>query len=865
MKLPPQLLEKLLCYFIKDELLEEVLGDLHEKFLSESEKKGYKKAKLNYWYQVINYLRPFALKHFKINSKKGTMIKHNLLVGFRVLLKNKTFSAINIGGLAIGMTVAILIGLWINDELSFDRHHDNHDRIVQVLRKDIEEGEVEINSSMVSKLGTYLEETYPTLFKRVGTTFYRNQEQILTVGKQSFSKMCYFFSPDAPEMLTLDMVAGTREGLENPDGILLSQSLAKALFFEKNPVGEIVQINTSTNLIVRGVYRDIPLNSTFRDMEFMVSMDLVYNEKNPATWDNYNTKIYAQLNEGIDVAEASDLIKNALNTNISEEEGYMDLLLHPMKDWHLNSNFVDGVQKTSSSMQFIRLYGAIGLFVLLLACINFMNLNTSRYQNRAKEIGIRKTMGSVRMQLMSQFFLESVLYAFVAFIISVFLATLSIPWFNAISDKAVGIPWLSGSFWLVGLGIMLFTGIVAGSYPAIFLSSFGPIRALKGTMKQGRGSVRFRQVLVVFQFVISIVLIIGTITIYNQIQHAKSRPVGYNQEGLITIRGRSGDYFRKYDVLREELKRTGYVKEIGAANYPLTTTLGNNDGFRLQGEDNEYQISFNTIYVTPEYGATTEWKLLEGREFSRERGDESGSIILSKSAIEEMDLEDPIGKVIQARRDFNGKRDFEIIGVVEDMIKGSPYAPPRPLMLFSVDVSPFLFIRIKSESNYIKAIPAIQEAFQKVLPGHPFHYEFVDNTYSKKFVEEERVSSLATLFSVLAILISCLGVFGLSAFVVEQRTKEIGIRKVLGASVSNLWQLLSKDFTLLVIFACVIAVPIAMYFLNQWLNSFEYRIQLSWWIFTLSGLIAFIVAVGTVSIHSMRAALANPADSLRTE
>ncbi|MEM8938434.1 MAG: ABC transporter permease [Bacteroidota bacterium] len=866
-QMPPKSAERLLLFFLKEDLVEEVLGDLDEKFFDLLQKKSLKKAKLNYWYQVINYLRPFAFKYFRLNSILGTMIKHNFLISYRMLLKNKMFSTINIGGLAIGMTVAILIALWIRDERSFNKNHEHYDRIVQVLRKDRFDGQTYVNSSMVSKLGIYLEETYPTVFENVATTFYRNQQQFLKVGDRSLERLGYFFSRDAAHLLSLEMVAGRRFNDMQPDAILLSRSLAQTLFVGENPVGKNVRFNNSRDLIVSGVYEDLPKNSTFSEMEFIVPIELVYNEDNPATWYNQNTKVYALLNEGVRIMEANNIIKDALSDNIPNEQRITDLLLLPMKDWHLNSTFDDGVRVTSNRVQFIRIYAAIGVFVLILAFINFINLNTARYNNRVKEIGIRKSIGSFRSQLILQFLSESALYSFTSFLISLTISAGCLDWFNELSGKDISMPWTHPIFWAVALIFILFSTIVAGAYPAIFLSSFNPIVALKGSIKQGVLSARFRQGLVVFQFTISIALIIGTITVYNQLQHAKSRPVGYDQSNLITLRGKSEAFFENYDVLRDELKKSGAVVEVASANYPLTNDLGNNDGFALQKTNEVYPITFNTILVTPEYGKATGWEIIAGKDFSRDRV-ETQNIIISESAAEMMGLKNPLGEVLVPSYNYLGrKRAFTIIGVVKDMIKNSPFARrPKPLMVFAnQEALGFVFIRLNPSMDYLRSLPIIEETFNKVLPGYPFNYEFMDDAYQLKFKAEERIGSLATIFSVFAIFISCLGLFGLSAFVVEQRTKEIGIRKVLGASVSNLWNLLSKDFSVLVLIACVIAMPLAAYFLNSWLNTYEYRVAISWWTYIVAGLACLLITLATVSIHSLKSSLSNPVEALRSE
>ena len=484
-----------------------------------------------------------------------------------------------------------------------------------------------------------------------------------------------------------------------------------------------------------------------------------------------------------------------------------------------------------------------------------------------KEIGIRKSIGTHRIQLVQQFLSESFLYALASLILSLIMVLFTLDWFNEVAGKDMTMPWGSVTFWVLVAVFLLLTTCFSGAYPALFLSSFDPITALKGEVKQGAVSTRFRQILVVFQFTISIALIISTFTVYNQLSYAKARPVGYNQSDLITMRGRSDEWDEKYNVLRDELKKTGYVVEMASANYPLTNDLGNNDGFRDPVTNEEYPITFNTILVNPEYGKATGWQLVAGRNFSREGEDERNNIIISESAAVQMGLDDPIGKMVKAPRNFFGRgEDFQVIGVVKDMIKHSPFEGITPLMVFSTEFPlSFVFIRLKENTDYIASLTAVQETFDEVIPGYPLNYDFMDDAYKVKFQSEERIGSLAILFSVLAILISCLGLLGLSAYVVEQRTKEIGIRKVLGASVASIWNLLSKDFSFLVLLACLISMPLANYFLNGWLESYEYRTSISWWVYAIAGLLCMAITLATVSIHSLRSALGNPVVSLRAE
>ena len=864
---PPKWAQKLLLFFLKEELVEEVLGDLDEKFYSQLDKYTLQKARRNYWYQVLNYMRPFAIKFFNSPSMIYDMVKHNFLISSRILWKDKVSSVINIGGLAIGFTVVLLIGLWIRDEFTFNQYHENHGKIVQVLRKNVRQGEIHVNSSLPGQLGLYLQNNFPDIFEEVIMTFFRREEELLLIDEQSYETTGYFFHGNAPQMLSFRILEGSNS-FENRNGILLSKSMAQKCFGDQNPIGQTVRFNARNELTVSGVFQDLPQNSTFSDAHFIVSMGLVYSDQNPYVWDNYNINIYAQLQPEIQNDQAGRAIQKVLAQNLEENNRTIDLLLLPMKDWHLNSHFENGVQVKSDQMRMISNIALIGLFVLLLACINFINLNTARFQNRAREVGVKKTLGSLRSQLVAQFLLESFLYAFLAFILSIILVNISLPWFNDVSAKTIRFPWINGWFWLISLGATFMTAILAGSHPAIFLSSFNPIGALKGNLSRGKSGARFRQGLVIFQFTISIILTIGTIAIYQQIQYAKDRPKGYEQDRLLTLKGLSEEYYQKYDLLRAELKRTGVVEEIAEANYPLTTTLGNNDGFRTPEMDTEFNISFNTIFVTPEYGAATQWELVQGRDFSRELGDEFNSIIISESAAKGMELSNPIGQQILSSGFYNysGQQSFKVIGVVKDMIKGSPYDDPRPLIVFpTTQALRYLFIRIKEGIAFNKAIPKIKEAYNNVLPKNPFNYQFVDNQYLNKFRAEEKMASLASMFTIIALLISALGLFGLSAFIAEKRTKEIGIRKVLGASVFNLWQLLSKDFGLLVLLAFLIALPISIYFLQTWLNDYEYQVPMYWWIYALGGICCLMVTLITVSYHSIKAARSNPIQSLQTE
>jgi len=529
------------------------------------------------------------------------------------------------------------------------------------------------------------------------------------------------------------------------------------------------------------------------------------------------------------IAAASVAIEDVLKQFLPSDRFERKLSLQPMKDWHLNSFFENGVQVISSRVQFIRLYALIGGFILLIGCINFMNLNTAQFQKRGKEVGVRKAIGSQRGDVAGQFLMESFLYSLAALVISVFLVYALLPIFNDFSGKEIQFIWRNPWFWLASLGFTTFVAFLAGSYPALFLSSFNPIQALKGKLRQGKTSVRMLQGLVVFQFTISIVLMISTITIHNQIQYAKNRSVGYEREGLITMSGRGASFSRNAELLRSELIKSGVVQEVGMSDYPLTNTFGETDGFKIEGRDQEIPSLFNTVHISAEYGQAVGLEFVYGRDFNRDFGDETNSVIVSEFAAKQMGILIPIGQTILPSWSIDGKNRFEIVGVVKDLVKDSPFDEIKPLILFQTENYVrygHFFIRIAPGVSFGDAIPIIENIVRKVNPDVPFEYNFADDQYLTKFRAEEQVGNLATLFSVLAIVISCLGLFGLSAFMAAQRIKEIGIRKVLGASITSLWPLLSKDFGVLVAIASLMSIPLGGYVMNTWINASEYAISL---------------------------------------
>lgn len=862
---PPRSAEKLLLWFLRDDLAEEVLGDLDEKFYQTLDQQSLSSAKRNYWYQVIHYLRPFAISFFKSQLINTAMVRHNFAISFRHLLKSKVYSLINIGGLALGMAVAMLIGLWVNDELSFNRYHNNYDHIVQVLRHE----EAATNTSMTTGMGTLIARNFSDHFEKVVMVRGRIEQRTLAYNDLKFTQKGYFMQKDGPELLGLKMKYGSHAGLTGINSIILSESVAIKLFGNTDPMNKLVRMNAEWDLKVTGVYEDIPENSEFSEASYFSTLDrYLKNRDGMDVWNNYNMYIFGQLNPQSDINQVSELIETAFLERLADfEDGNTAFFLNPMSEWHLNSEFENGERVTSKAQLFVWFYTVIGAFVLILACINFMNLSTARSEKRAKEVGIRKTLGSVRAQLITQFYIESLLYCLLAFGLSLVLFNAALPWFNNASGKSMTQPWDTPGFWLLSVGFMLLTAFLAGSYPAAYLSSFQPVKALKGTFTGGKRASLPRKVLVVFQFSISIALIIGTITVNNQIQFAKNRPVGYSPEGMIGLRPASPDFNSKLPVITEELKRTGMVASVGAADYAVTSTLGWTGGFQWEGTENTTNISFNTISVSYDYGKTVGLEFISGRDFSTEFASDKQGVLINRSALETMGLENPVGKKLTYAPGRNDPVHYTILGVVEDMIKGSPFESTSQSFMF-LEQRPmrWLYIRVAPEVSLSRAIPVIENKFNQVYPAAPFDFQFTEAEYASKFEAEERIANLAGFFSLLAIIISCLGLFGLASYVAEQRTKEIGIRKVLGATVSQLWHLLSRDFTMLIFIACLIAIPLAYTILSGWLASYEdVRTPLYWWIFAYAGGGALAITLLTVSFQAIKTSIANPVNALRSE
>jgi len=803
------------------------------------------------------------------------MLKNFFTTAWRNLLKNRAYSLINIGGLAAGMTVTMLIALWIYDEVTFNKNHRHYESVAQVRRYFTDPNTHETNgvSNMHYPTAAILKNNYSRYFKHVVMAWWLNDYAVSAADKKMVRKG-EFMEPGGLDMLSLQMLTGSYSSLNDMHAVVISESTAKAFFGKDDPINKNLKIDNRIDVTVKGVYKDIAANSNYADVQFFAPWSLWvasndWIKQTVDSWDNSSFPIFVQLQPDISMADANAAMKDFYFNNLPKEvaagmrQYKMQAFLYPMKDWHLYADFKNGLPD-GGRITFVWLFGIVGFFVLLLACINFMNLSTARAEKRAKEVGIRKTLGSSKKQLVQQFFSESFLVVALAFLLSMILLVLSLPWFNTLADKKITIPFYNPLFWVINLAFILITALLAGAYPSFYLSAFKPVKVLKGTIRLGRFASLPRKVLVVVQFTVSVILIIGTIVVYQQIQFAQDRPIGYNRNGLIAISKNDPGYNGKIDVLRSELINTGVVENMELSSSPMTEISNNSSDFDWIGKQSrEYSFAVNNVSYG--FGKMVGWQFVAGRNFSSDFITDSTKIIINETAAKDMGFKDPIGQTVKFG---GGTQSRQIIGVIKDMIVASPYEPVKRAIYFldaRYQAASQMEIKINPAISAGEALPKIEAVFRNIVPSAMFDYKFIDEEYAKKFSQEQRIGKLSTFFAALAIFISCLGIFGLAGFVAEQRTKEIGIRKVIGASVFNIWNLLSKEFVGLVLIALFIATPVAYWLMKNWVQNFTYHTNISWWIFLAAGCGALTITLLTVSFQSIKAAFANPVKSLRAQ
>lgn len=785
------------------------------------------------------------------------MLKNYLKVAFRNLWRKKGYSFLNIAGLAIGMASAILIFLWISNEVSYDRFHKNKDNLYSVWNRGVFDGKLQCWPSSPKPLGPVMQIEYP----EVESVARINERWFVTVaGENKMSSHAIITEPSFLKMFSFPLVHGNANtALDGTYSIIVTEKMAKKMFGTENAMNRIIRID-SNNYTVTGVLKNLPPNTLF-DFEFILPWSFMKRTgDDDQNWGNNSVRTFVQLKPNTNFAAFSERLKDITIRHSKGDEDH-EVFLHPLTQMHLYSKFENG-KVVGGRIATVRLFGIIAIFILLIACINFMNLTTARSEKRAKEVGVRKVAGANKSSLIGQFLGESLLISFIAGIIALVLVELALPSFTPLVNKALTVPYGSIYFWMAALGFVVITGLIAGSYPAFFLSSFNPVSVLKGTFRRAFASVNPRKILVVVQFSFAIILIISTFVILQQIQYAEERETGFDR-GRLVYHWITGELYEKYPLFKNELIASGVATNVSKSNAPLTSNLSDTWEVEWKGKPPNQKLDFDVFTQDEGLVKTAGLELIEGRDIDLKNfPTDSTAMIINESAARVMGFKNAVGQTVKE----NG-RDFHIVGVFKDFIIGSPFERTRPMLIEGSINNWFnvITIRLADGRSTAESLKTIERLFTKYNPAYPFEYHFADDDHALKFGETQRIGKLTGLFAALTIFISCLGLFGLATYMAETRIKEIGVRKVLGASVTRITGLLSKDFLKLVGIAIVIAIPVAWYAMYNWLQGYEYRVQLQWWVFAMAGILSIVISFITVSYQSIRAALANPVNSLRSE
>ncbi|MEA5427175.1 ABC transporter permease [Arcicella lustrica] len=786
------------------------------------------------------------------------MIQNYLKIAFRNLLRNKVFSVINILGLALGMTCSLMIMLWVQDERSVDAFHTNKNQLYRIYMKEFFSGKTQGVIWTPGPLAEELKRVIPEI--QMSTAFSWPSSQTFMVGDKVNKQETNVAGADFFKMFSFKLLQGNPESaLKNLNSLAISRKMAEIFFGSPEvAIGKTIRFDNRNDLIVTAVFENLPQNSTLK-FDCLRSWDAyVIDNEWAKDWGSTDPLTFFMIRPDANPELVANKIKHVLD-KYRKGLDKTELAMQPFHEYYLNSNFKNA-EMEGGRIEYVRLFSIVAVFILLIACINFMNLATARSAKRAKEVGVRKVVGAVRSALIKQFVGEAMLLTIFAIIISVLLVTLLLPSFNSLTGKGIVLPINEMYFWGLLIGLTFVTGIIAGSYPAFFLSSLNPIKVLKGTLKVDSASTWLRQGLVVFQFSLSIILVIGMIVIYRQIDYIQHKNLGFNRENLLYFPV-EGNLNKKYNILKEEISHLSSIKQI---SHMTANPAGIGDGTEAiswPGSNPNDKIRFTPVGVGYDFAKTMKLELVAGREYSKDFASDSLGFIINETAQKAMGFKNPVGQSVTW-----GRAKGRIIGVVKDFHFQSLHTPIRPMITYLSDryKQGNIIVRVEAGKT-TEAIAQLEVLCKKINPEYPFTYYFTDEEYAKQYRSEQVVSTLSSLFAFLAIFISSLGLFGLAAFMAEQRTKEIGIRKVLGASVINLVNLLSKDFLKLVLLAFVISAPLAWYVANNWLQDFAYRTEISWWIFAVAGMLALLVAMLTVSIQAIKAALMNPVKSLKTE
>ncbi len=862
---PPKWPLQFLRLFLKDTYLEEIEGDLEELFEEDLYQHAAKQARRKYAWQVLTLLRPNLIKHMRY-IPEFTLLSHHFKITQRQLKKEKLYSFLNIFGLSIGIATTLLIGLWIWDALTFNRDNEHIDRVAKVVQIRQKGNRKRVWRSTMAPLAKELAHSYGSHFEYVVLASFPHTSYF-SYGEKELKRKGLFIEADGPKLLDIHLLEGDVSDLNEPNVVFLSQSTAKELFGDQHPINQTISINNKASVKVTGVYEDFPSNSSFNEILYLASFQTsvsinLYSNHMLNVWWATSFQLLVQIKSGEEMEQVSKHIKSIILDNTPHNpfnaSDKPEAYLFPMNRWHLYSKFVNG-KSVGGRIQYIWLLSIIGLFILMLACFNYINLSTARSEERLREIGIRKAIGASKKQLIGQFFTEAFLFTVISFGLSLILAVGFLPWFNEVANKQLTIPWNNLFFWGMGLGLIGMISIGSGLYPAFYLSAFHPIHALKKKVSINPFSMYAREFLVVIQFATSVILIIGTIVVYQQIHYAQERPLGYKQNRLLTIDVSLENIGPHFPILRNELLTQRAVEEIALSSSPITSFTENSLDITWEGKDPNVNLGIANTSVSHEYGKAIGWNIIAGRDFDPQFSTDSSAFIISKAMVEMIDFTDPVGKILRW-----DERMYHIIGVVENMVVESPYYRARPsIYRLDVTVGNVLNVKLSPHVNASEAIALLEQTLKKIIPHSQYEIAFADEEFEKKFQEEQRVARLSSVFSILAILLSCMGMFGLASFLAARKTKEIGIRKVLGASVTHIIYLLVQNFFTLVMIAIIIAIPIGWYLSSEWLSNFAYRTELHSWIYILTGLITLAISLLSVGFQSVTAALANPITSLR--
>lgn len=787
------------------------------------------------------------------------MIRNYLIVAWRNLLRKKGFSFLNITGLAIGMAAAVLILLWIQDELNYDRIYKNEDRIYVAYNRFKQNGDINSWNSTPQPMAPAIAADYPEVE-------YTSRVQYVPPVLFSYEEKNLSFGGRVVDSTFLNITGfplakgNEKELFKEVMSVVITEKVAGRLFGTENPIGKVVKVDNEDNFTVTGVLKDLPDNTSF-DFDFLIPWSYMRLKgwEQTDSWGNNQLTTLVMLKPNAKLSSIQPKIKT-LRQKYDKGDPNIETFLYPLSRIYLHGKF-EGNKEAGGRIEIVQLFAIIAGFILLIACINFMNLSTARSEKRAREVGIRKVVGAPRASLLIQFLGESILITFLSGVIALLIVQMVLPAFNELVGKKLHLEFSNPFFWLSAIGFVIFTGLLAGSYPALFLSSFRPVKVLKGVLKAGNALVTPRKVLVVTQFSFAIVLIIATIVVRQQIRNAQNREAGYNKDQLV-FTYIQGEIEKNYTVIKNELLSSGVAVSVTKTSSPVTEGWSNSWGIEWQGKDPQNKVAVDRFIGDDDVVKTMGLQLVQGRDIDLDKyPTDSNAAIINEAAVKLMGFKDPIGQTIKDMGE-----EWHVVGVIKDFILKSPYRPVEPMFIpgakgwFNV-----IHLKLNSKNSTESNIAALTATFKKYNPKYDFVYHFADTQYAKKFGDEKRTGQLATLFALLTIFISCLGLFGLASYMAESRIKEIGVRKVLGASVVSLARLLSADFVKLILISFCIAAPFSYWAMDKWLENYPYRVQLNWWVFAFAGAGAILIALITVSYQAIKAALSNPVKSLRSE